>query len=147
MKQSIRILILFAALLFCIQLMIQPVLAEEDHIVLDFFYSSGCGSCDVKLKLIEDEFEYNETYQDILVVVKKDIAANHTYRTEWKEKYSTVSYPFVVIKNETNETVIPKQHIEVVYIANVLDAYIAGMTPNETFDINESGSYSCPWRS
>jgi len=44
MKLIIRKLILIAGLLFLFQLLIQPVLADAE-ITVDYFYSSGCGTC------------------------------------------------------------------------------------------------------
>jgi len=135
MRKNIQKLIIIAFLLLLLQSLIQPVLAEE-KIVLDFFYSSNCASCEEKLVIIEDGFEKNETYDDILVITKKDIAANEDYFDEWGNVYDYYPYPFVVIKSGANEIIIGEMEITVEYVGNVITAYLGGEKPNETSDEN-----------
>lgn len=136
MKKLSQKLIMIIACLILFQFLIQPVLAE-DQIILDFYYSSNCESCEEKLRLIEDEFENNETYQDILSITKKDIAANDIYLEEWGDEYDYFPYPFVVIKSGTDETEpIGEFDITVEYLENIISKFIAGEKHNETADEN-----------
>ena len=72
MIKNTQKLLIVAFLFLLLQTLIQPVLADE-KIGLDFFYSSNCASCEEKLVIIEDDFEKNETYDNILIITKKDI--------------------------------------------------------------------------
>ena len=135
MRKNTQKLLIVAFLLILSQSLIQPVLAEE-KIVLDFFYSSNCASCEEKLVIIEDDFEKNETYDDILIITKKNIATNEDYLDEWRNVYDYYSYPFVVIKSGTNETIIGEMDITVGYVGNVIATYLDGEKPNETSDEN-----------
>ena len=51
MTKLVSKLILIISLFIVIQFFIQPVLAGGE-INLDFYYSSDCGDCDIKLKFI-----------------------------------------------------------------------------------------------
>ena len=135
MRKNTQKLLTVAFLILLFQSLIQPVLAEE-KIALDFFYSSNCASCEEKLVIIEDDFEKNETYDDILIITKKDIAANEDYFDEWGNVYDYYSYPFVVIKSGINETIIGEMDITVEYVGNVIATYLEGGKPNETSDEN-----------
>jgi len=135
MRKNTQRLLIVAFLFLLLQSLIQPVLAEE-KIDLDFFYSSNCASCEEKLVIIEDDFEKNETYDDILIITKKDIAANEDYFDEWGKIYDYYSYPFVVIKSGANEIIIGEMDITVEYVGNIIAAYLEGEKPNETSDGN-----------
>lgn len=125
--------VLFLFLIFVVMHSImQPAIAQQQPIVLDFYYSSNCGSCEVQRKLINESFAQNASYQDVLVVVWKDIAKNTTYLNEWKTEYKNYSYPFVVVRYQTDEVVLPKYEIKVETIARIIDAYVANMTVNMT---------------
>ena len=131
MRKNSQKLIIIALLFILSQSLIQPVLAEG-IIVLDFFYSSNCESCEEKLILIENDFEKNETYNGTLTVNIKDIAVNEEYLGEYLDKYiEHVVYPFVVIKSGNNETVIDEMDITVEYVGNVIASYLEGGKPNE----------------
>ena len=132
MKKITKNLIIIIFLILLSQSLIQPVLADEE-IILDFFYSSNCESCEESLTLIKNEFEKNETYNGTLIVNIKDIAVNENYLEEYLNKYINYTvYPLVVIKSGMNETIISEMDINVEYIINIIDAYIIGDKPNET---------------
>ena len=97
MRKNTQKLLIVAFLLILSQSLIQPVLAEGE-IILDFFYSSNCESCEEQLILIENEFEKNETYNGTLIVNIKDIAVDEDYLEEYLDKYINYTvYPLVVI--------------------------------------------------
>jgi hypothetical protein len=81
--------------------------------------------------IIEDDFEGNETYDNI-TITKKDIASNEDYFNEWGNLYDYYPYPFVAIKSGANETIIGEMDITVEYVGNVIAAYLEGEKPNET---------------
>ena len=78
MTKSVKKLIIFIGIFLIFQLFIQPVIANE-KINLDFYYSSDCGECEIKLELIENEILNNESYNDFLIVNIKDVVTNSTY--------------------------------------------------------------------
>lgn len=137
MKKTFRKLIIIAILLFLFQFFVQSVLADEnEEIRVEFFYSSSCNSC----KQYYDEIqavENNESYNDTVIVQWKDIATNQDFKDEYRNYYNKeygVSLPFVVVKNETNETVIKRSDITLGYLENVINSYIAGMEVKSKID-------------
>lgn len=126
-----QVLLLMGVSLLILAGLAQPACAQEP-IELDFYYSSNCGSCKTKKNLVNTSFAQNESYQDILVVVWKDIAANTTYRKEWTTTYRNYSYPFVVLRYQTEEVVLRNYEITTETIATVVEAFVANMTVNTT---------------
>jgi thiol-disulfide isomerase/thioredoxin len=146
MRKINQKLIIVTAFLFLFLLLIQPVLAEE-KIVLEFFYSSGCKSCTKYLPAIDKiETMYNET----VAVQKKDERSYENYQIEYeyyRRMYNNLTgnivvRPFVVIRNETNVTILTSSNLAkdqsnvtpetVNNIRNVIEAYLAGLKPNVT---------------
>ena len=119
-------LIFIISLILFIQFLIQPVIANG-RINLDFYYSSDCGDCDVKLEFIENKYLFNESYNDILTVNIKDVISNETFFTEWEIEYDFYPYPFVVIKNETKTSnPIPEYEINLENINSIIDEFLSG---------------------
>jgi len=56
------------------------------------------------------------------------------YNSEMHE-YGFTSYPCAVVNGETK---IPKQNLTVETLEFVINSYLAGMKPNETFDLNQT---------
>lgn len=132
-KKANKIIIILALFLF-LQLFIQPVLADG-KLTLDFYYSSDCGECDIKLEFIEDEFLYNESYDELLNINIKDIVSNETYFNEWEKEYDFYPYPFVVIKNETTSSnPIPEYDINKEKINSIINEFISNGSTNDTTD-------------
>jgi thiol-disulfide isomerase/thioredoxin len=129
MKKTFRKLIIIAILLFLFQFLIQSSLAEEE-VVVEYFYSSGCGSCEEYTERI-DIVEQNYTTE--IIVLRKDVGISE-YNSEMHE-YGFTSYPCAVINGETK---IPKQNLTVETLEFVINSYLAGMKPNDTFDLNQT---------
>ena len=121
--------LVFFLFFFC---MVQPALAEKT-ITLDFFYSGSCSSCQAKFPIIQ-ELEQNETYNSTVIFNWKDETNNESARQEYENVYDPIfrknaSFPlaFVVIKNETNRTIIIlDDYTTVENITRVLNTYITG---------------------
>lgn len=132
-KQSIR-LIIIASLFVLSQLLIQTALADS-KIDLDFYYSSDCGECDIKLEFIENEFINNESYIDIIKINIKDVSSNSIYFYEWETIYDFYPYPFVIIKNSTASTdPIPEYDINKEYLDNIINDFYYGGNINTSDD-------------
>ncbi len=141
MKPITRKLIFIASLLFLFQLLIQPVLADAE-ITVDYFYSTNCGSCRDKKEWIGEVEDYYNDSKDIIVFQMKDININSSYNDEY-QYYRTnygASWPFVVVKNSTNLTIVPNSHLTETGVWTYLNAtiadYIAGIEPEQLFDEN-----------
>lgn len=81
MKPITRKLILIASLLFLFQLLLQPVLANE-QILVEYFYSGSCGSCKKYSDLVE---EVEQNYSNEPVYVQwRDITKGDN-RTAWND--------------------------------------------------------------
>ena len=134
MKNLKSKLILFIALISLIYLFAQPVIANG-LIDLDFYYSSDCGDCDIKLEFIVDEYQNNESYSDILSVNIKDVVSNVTYFSEWEDLYDFYPYPFVIIRNSTSSTdPIPEYDITHEFLDGKIDEFLKGETINGSDD-------------
>lgn len=123
----------------------QPVFAEENEtIILDFYYSSNCGECDIKLELIQTYFVNNESYKDFLTVNIKDVVTNETAYDEWKNMYGFYPYPFVIIKNSTTTTEpIGEFDITVSNIKKTITLFLMGNQSNHSK--NNGNIIQTPW--
>jgi len=138
MKLIIRKLILIAGLLFLFQLLIQPVLADAE-ITVDYFYSSGCGTCRTNKEHIREVEEYYNGSKDIIVFQMKEVKDYNEEHQFYKSNYSAKGY-FVVVKNSTNITIVPSSHLTKdgvwTYLNTTIADYIAGIEPEQLFDAN-----------
>lgn len=111
--------------------MSQSSIAEEhgnDKIQVEFFYSSGCGTCENYYDEAE-AIENNESYSEDIVFKWKDISTNDDYDEEYKNVYIknySVFFPFFVVKNQTNTTVIESSDATLEHLESVINDYIAG---------------------
>ena len=128
--KKIIILVLASLLILGMQCVIQPAVAG-DTVVFDFFYGSYCNSCKQKFPIIR-EIENNTNYQGLVTFTWKDRDTSEAVQQEYEATYEPIfreqhSFPltFVVIKNETNTTLIYTDNFNVPYISSVLDQYIA----------------------
>ena len=126
MKAITRKLILIAGLLFLLQLLLQPVLADE-QVLVEYFYSGSCGSCKIYSAFVE-EVEQNYSNEPIYIQWRDITKGNN--RTAWNN-YSFSAFPSAVVNGET---IIPKSNLTRETLEYVIDTYIAGMTPNVTTD-------------
>jgi len=133
--------ILIVTLFFIVfQLITQPVLAEGKTIYLDYFYNKNCPSCVKPLEKDGAIWTIDQIYNDTVMIRLKQYN-DPAYEKEYKkylEEYKSIinNYPFVVINNSSDETVLPKANITVDDMRNVIDAYLAGIKPNITVDKN-----------
>jgi len=135
---KLKILSNLLILIFIIQFLIVPASAEE-QIIFDFFYEGECGTC-LENKEIIDQISSEEKYSDYVTFNYKDKAND----ADAAEEYETVYYPifneqhsfplsFVVIKNQTNETLISEPtNLNYEYLTGILDTYLAGIESNST---------------
>ncbi len=124
MRKQTLIILLTALLLIGTM---QTVVAQDQDVKLQFYYSSNCGDCMIVKELIEKNYEDNSSkYGDNLTVIIKDIAVNETYFQQYIAY--DAPYPFVVISNmnETRESEpILEYDITVDYVNSVIDAFLA----------------------
>ncbi|UCF11613.1 MAG: hypothetical protein JSW06_06060 [Thermoplasmatales archaeon] len=124
MKNNVRILILFGLLAFSI--LVQSA-AAEDMIILDYYYSETCGSC---RPFTEEINEIASNFSKKIIVNKKDVRSNTTNWDEWRN-HGFKSYPSAVINNETK---VPKNNLTYETLEVIINAYIAELEINQTFD-------------
>ncbi len=129
MKKTNQKLIIVTAFLFLFLLLIQPAIAGDD-ITIEYFYNSGCGSCK-KYTAIVDKIAQN--YSQEVVVIKKDV--KYKENSSEMNSYGFTTYPCAVINKETK---IPKTNLTYETLEKCIEGYIAGVKPNETFNLNES---------
>ncbi len=133
MRKSYCQKLLFFAVFFVLFSFIAQSVLADNGITVDFFYSSNCGSCRAKYPIIN---QTAEKYQDKITVNWKDIAKNTTNQKEYqavKKNYSSAYTPFVLVKNNSNSTLLLKPNITVADLSRVIDAYLNGTAPNQTW--------------
>ncbi len=141
MNKIQKTLLFILIILLFSQIFLSSALAEEtghdDKIHVEFFYSTACGIC----KQYYDEMaaiENNESYSEDVVFQWKDISTNSDYNDEYRNVYIknySVYYPFFVVKNDKNTTVIKSPDATLENIENVINDYITGL--EEATDINK----------
>ena len=125
MKNNVRILILFGLLAFSI--LVQSA-AAENMIILDYYYSASCGDCKAYTEGIIDPLEAN--FSEKIIVNRKDVKSNTKDWNEWRD-HGFKSYPAAVINNETK---VPKSNLTYETLEEIINAYLAGVDVNHTFD-------------
>lgn len=124
MKNNVRILILFGLLAFSI--LVQSA-AAENVIILDYYYSETCGSCRA---YTEEVNEIEANFSEKIIVNRKDVRSNTKNWNEWRD-HGFKSYPAAVINNETK---VPKSNLTYETLEEIINAYIAELEINQTFD-------------
>ena len=120
-------------LLFFVFITLMQSVAAEELVVVDFYYSRACHSCDDYkpiIRHVEDEVNYTGK----VVTNWKDVGSNDTYYQEWRD-YDFYGYPSVVVYvNKDNVTKIPKDILTYVEVSETIDLYLAGIEANQTYD-------------
>ncbi|MCK5112254.1 MAG: hypothetical protein KAQ84_01810, partial [Thermoplasmatales archaeon] len=93
MKNNVRILIMLVLLIFSI--LVQSV-AAENTIVVDYYYSTSCGSCKAYTEGVIDPIEAN--FSGKIIVNRKDVKSNTKDWNEWRD-HGFKSYPAATINN------------------------------------------------
>ena len=102
---------------------IQPVIAENNDVVVEFFYADGCGHCEEKIPIIDEIEEY---YGDNITVQRLSIDVS-----EYQKRFSAYGFsgpPGVVIKNQTsgNYSIFKYEYITEESLKNSIDYHLAG---------------------
>jgi len=117
--------------------LLASIVAAENLIVVDFYYSVSCGSCQAYIPIVDEVTAYYaENYSGIVVINKKEIG-NKTNRDEMHAR--GLSYPSLVVNSSNNETRIPKANMTYNETVEVIDGYIANLNKktyeNDVIDI------------
>lgn len=95
-------------------------IAIGEPIVLDFFYSETCGTCQPFKEQIISDFKQNSEYEDFLTVNIKDVDKDE-YLKQWRDEYDFYPYPFVVILSPYQESkVIGEFEITTAYLSDII---------------------------
>jgi thiol-disulfide isomerase/thioredoxin len=100
----------------------------ENQVVVDFYYSSSCGSCKAARQTFDDviaHYEANDSKQ--VLFFEKEVGSNATNKKEMLAR--RVSFPSVVIDNQTK---IPKANITYDFLVMQIDAYIKNLSNHES---------------
>lgn len=96
---------------------------DNDGVVLDFYYSESCGTCDYFKQLITDNFKNNDSYNEMLTVNIKDVDSDQYY-PEWRDEYNLYPYPFVVISTPFQQTdEIGEFEITISYLDDIIKEF------------------------
>jgi len=103
---------------------------------VEFFYSSSCGTCEQYKPILYDLEEAYANNSNV-VFIWKAIDQNDSYYSDW-QNYSLISYPTLVISNNTNYTALEHYQNEFTYDKAVLaiDGYLANISVDVEEDDN-----------
>jgi len=106
--------------------------AAQNLIVVDFYYSDSCGSCQPFIPIVDEVIaHYAENYSGTVIINKKEIS-NATNRKEMNDR--GLGYPSLVVNDSINETRIPKANMTYDEIVEVIDQYIQNLDIKKTYD-------------
>jgi len=133
-KYSNRALILFLFLLLVLSISNNAICEENPEIQFDFYYNSYCGSCvRKKEEKVDPIIEDFSNQSDKIIFRIKDYPKNDTWKKEYnsyKNKYD-IYYPFLIIQNQTNITIIESADLDYDLINDTLQKYLAGIKLEE----------------
>lgn len=127
-KHYLVIIILLSSAFLAV---LQPVTAEKNDVILEFFYSSRCPACNQTKPLINDiENEYNAS----ITVERYLVSSNKTSEnyTLWGDYYGFQYVPAVVVSNQTNQTLFTYKQINKVDVENTINLQLFGEEPKQT---------------
>lgn len=124
MRNSIRILIIFVFLV--VTFLVQSA-AADNMIVVDYYYSTKCGSCRAYTEGVIDPIEAN--FSEKIIVNRKDVRASTENWQEYRG-HGFITYPAVVINNETK---VPKSDLNYTNLEKFINLYLAELEINQTF--------------
>jgi thiol-disulfide isomerase/thioredoxin len=120
-------LIVFVVLL----LSVASVIAEN-QVIVDFYYSDSCGSCQTVIPIIDNiTTHYAENYSGKVIIQKKEVGSNLTNKNEMLTR--KLSFPSVIINNETK---IPEANLTYKELTEIIDEYIANIDNHKKYDEN-----------
>ncbi len=130
-KKILPILLLFVVLIA----FTQSIVAKE-LVVVNFYYSASCSSCDAYKPIIH-QIEEDEKYIGKIEVIWKEVGSNSTNRKEWKD-LGFYGYPSVAVyvksENISNAIKIPKSFLNFINVTMAIEGYLAGNAVNQTYD-------------
>ncbi|MEM0466280.1 MAG: hypothetical protein QXX20_01580 [Candidatus Thermoplasmatota archaeon] len=107
----------------------------QNTIYVDYFYNPNCGSCQAPLQIIKAIEPFYSKYTSVVVFQYKDVR-EEPVKSEYeslKKEYG-VGYPFALVYNATNKTLLPKSDIMLEGKLNeTIQQYLAGI-PVQQFD-------------
>ena len=159
-KQKVFLIIFLVLIIFLNNILVISSLATENKVNLEFFYTTGCETCDSKKIVVNQiEEEYNDQISIKWVLIHDDPSTfNYSY---WKS-YGFDYVPGLIIKNNSNTGFVALRHDEITIdkIKDIINTFNKGEKPknyairpfvqtydeisiniNENFLLNASESY------
>lgn len=114
------ITILFALLVFAF---VQPVVAEENQVTVEFFFAEGCNHCEEKEPIIDD---IEQIYENNITIIR--LSVDFTENRQKFFDYGFTNSPGVVILNQTgvNHSIFRYETITLGNLRNAIDYHLAG---------------------
>lgn len=116
-------------IIFTLTILAQSAFAE-DLVIVDYYYSSKCGTCRVFTEEVIDPIEMN--FSGKIIVNRIDIRANAKVWQEFVD-FGFKAYPAAVVNNETK---IPKSNLTYDTLEYIINLYLAEIESNISY--NES---------
>jgi len=116
-------------IIFTLTILAQSAFAE-DLVIVDYYYSSKCGTCRVFTEEVIDPIEMN--FSGKIIVNRIDIRANAKVWQEFVD-FGFKAYPAAVVNNETK---IPKSNLTYDTLEYIINLYLAEIESDISY--NES---------
>jgi len=118
---------LFLLIIFTLTIIAQSAFAD-DLVVVDYYYSSKCGTCRVYTEEVIEPIEENFSGKIIVNII--DVRANTKVWQEFLE-LGFKSYPAAVVNNETK---VPKSNLTYDTLEEIINLYLAEIESNVTYE-------------
>jgi thiol-disulfide isomerase/thioredoxin len=119
-------------------LILTPMVVAENQVIVDFYYSTTCGSCKPAVAVMNNiTAHYAVNYSGIVIINKKEVGSNATNRNEMHVR--GLNFPSVIINNETR---IPKANITFQQVSKTIDEYIKNLSTHTKYEEN---LINIPW--
>jgi len=113
-------------------LILTPMVVAENQVIVDFYYSTTCGSCKPAVAVMNNiTAHYAVNYSGIVIINKKEVGSNATNRNEMHVR--GLNFPSVIINNETR---IPKANITYQQVSKTIDEYIKNLSTHTKYEEN-----------
>lgn len=123
MNRYLRCFLIAILLSLVFFVFIQPVIAENSDLLVEFFYAEECGHCEEKVPVIDEIEDY---YGNNITVQRKSIDI-FEYKQQFYD-YGFTSTPGVVVKNQSsgNYTTFSYENINVENLKDSIEYHLAG---------------------
>jgi len=138
MNKYLRYSLIIIFTCFFLVSFVKPVVAENSNVILEFYYSEGCGHCEEKASVIDDVENF---YGDNITVYRFSLSIQDNLKKF--SSYGFTDYPGVVVKNESNGNYSTFSYGTITFenLKNAIDYHLAGNYSKEPPKATEDSTF------